>query len=84
MFDLKAEAAKLILNEVKNKIHEMKPQDLVNAITKIFAAEIQALKGDANHNNVVDLVEVEQDLAIAAAKLAHVASVLKAAHEAKK
>jgi hypothetical protein len=84
MFDLKAKAAEMVLNELKNKIHEIKPAELIDFANKIFAAELDALKGDADHDGVQDLVEVEKDIAEGAAKFAHAASVIHAAHEAKK
>ena len=84
MFDFKAAAAQAVMKEVVNKIHELKPAELLKMLNEAFKAEIDGLKGDADHNGVVDLVDIESDLKVISDKSAHICAVLKAAHEAKK
>lgn len=82
MLDFKALAAQTIMKEIAAKIHDLKPEQITKLLIEAFKHEIDALKGDADKNGIVDFKEIEDDLAVAGSKLGHAAHLIHLAHQA--
>lgn len=73
----------LIQKLAGDAIKQLNPKQITSALVEYLRGEINLLKGDANHNGVVDGVEIEKSLRIIAEESAKIAGVLEAAHSKK-